>query len=64
MVQPSGRVIQGTGSYLVLLPDRLQVVREQILVLWQQGEEHSQPVEDQQKAFGQRSLVWPENTTT
>lgn len=50
------------GPHLVLLPRRLQLVGEQIVVLRQQGDQHRQPVEDQQEAFGQRSLVWPENT--
>lgn len=50
------------GPHLVLLPHRLQLVGEQIVVLRQQGDHRRQPVEDQQQAFGQRSLVWPENT--
>lgn len=32
------------GPYLMLLCDSLQVVNEQVLVLWQQGEHHSQPI--------------------
>lgn len=46
----------------MILRDCLQVVHEQLLVLWQQGEHHCQPIEDQQEAFGQRSLVWEQNT--
>lgn len=52
----------GAEPYLVVLRCRLQVVHEQLLVLWQQGEHHCQPIEDQQEAFGQRSLVWKRNT--
>lgn len=48
--------------HLVLLPHRLQLVGEQIVVLRQQGDQHRQPVEDQQEAFGQGGLVWPGNT--
>lgn len=50
------------SPYLVVLRCRLQVVDEQLLVLWQQGEHHCQPIEDQQEAFGQRSLVCKPNT--
>lgn len=52
----------GAEPYLVVLRCRLQVVHEQLLVLWQQGEHHCQPIEDQQEAFGQGSLVWKRNT--
>lgn len=48
--------------YLMILRYRLQIVHEQLLVLWQQGEHHCQPIEDQQEAFGQRCLVWKRNT--
>lgn len=48
----------------MLLCDSLQVVHEQILVLWQQGEHHSQPIENQQEAFGQRSLICATHTNT
>lgn len=46
----------------MILRYRLQIVPEQLLVLWQQGEHHCQPIEDQQEAFGQGSLVWKQNT--
>lgn len=46
----------------MVLRYRLQVVHEQLLVLWQQVEHHRQPIEDQQEAFRQRSLVWKRNT--
>lgn len=36
----------------------LEVIHEQLLELWQQGEHHCQPIKHQQEAFGQRSLVW------
>lgn len=42
-------------KYLVLCD--LQSVYEQLLVLRQQGEHHSQTIENQQEAFRQRSLV-------
>lgn len=48
----------------MLLGDSLQVVHEQFLVLWQEGEHHSQPIEDQQEAFRQRSLVCTQHTHT
>lgn len=49
------------GPYLVLLSKSLQVVQEHVL-LRQQGEGDSQPVQKQQKGFGQGSLVWPSKT--
>lgn len=55
---------QTVEPYLVLLCNSLEVVHEQILVLWQQGEHHSQPIENQQEAFRQRSLVCPRHAQT
>lgn len=49
-------------THLVLLRDSLEVVQEQVLVLWQQGEHHSQPIENQQEAFRQGSLVCAQHT--
>lgn len=43
---------------LVLPSVGLQIVNEQLLVLWQQGEHHRQPIEYQQETFTQRGLVW------
>lgn len=37
---------QTVEPYLVLLCNSLEVVHEQFLVLWQQGEHHSQPIEN------------------
>lgn len=51
-------------TYLVLLYDSLDVVHEHFLVLWQQGQHHSQPIENQQETFGQWSLVCPKHTQT
>ncbi len=48
----------------MLRRDSLQVVHEQLLVLWEQVEHHSQPIENQQEAFTQRSLVCAGHTHT
>ena len=48
----------------MLLCDSLQVVHKHFLVLWQQGEHHSQPTENKQEAFRQRSLICETHTNT